>query len=149
MNHTGSRLAPSTSTAGGSRAIFRGARPVFHPSGNDHEFAGSHFEAPLFSGLIAKLHAKFALYHQEEFVLVVVMVPHEFALELDQLDMLAVQFTDDSGAPMFMERGEFVPQGDLLHGFECNKGESQTAAVIRFQFHTSFSISHFVQWSSY
>jgi len=102
--------------------LFRCARPVFHPARNDHEFAGSHFEAALFSGFVAKLHAKFALNYQEELVFVVVMVPHEFALKLDQLDMLAVQFTDDSGAPMVLERGQLVPQRDLLHRLNVANG---------------------------
>jgi hypothetical protein len=71
---------------------------VFDPTGHDQELA-------LFQPFVAipELHAKAALHHEEEFVLVVVFVPDELTQELDQLHLLAVQFPDDLRTPVFAE----------------------------------------------
>ena len=45
-----------------------------------------------------------------------VMVPGEFAFELGEFDMLAVEFPDDSGAPVFGELLEFVDEVHLVVG---------------------------------
>ena len=45
-----------------------------------------------------------------------VVVPGEFAFELGEFDMLAVEFTDDSGAPVFGELLEFVDEVHLVGG---------------------------------
>ena len=66
---------------------------------------------------VAKLHAKMAAMDEEHLVLVIVVMPHELADELDELDVLAVQLADDSGRPVIGERGELRCEGDFVHGF--------------------------------
>ena len=45
-----------------------------------------------------------------------VVVPGKLAFELGEVDMLAVEFTDDSGAPVFSELLEFVDEVHLVVG---------------------------------
>ena len=52
---------------------------------------------------------------QEEFVLVLVPVPDEWALELDELHVVSVHFPDDLRVPMGREQGELLRQVDLIH----------------------------------
>src|SRR5437660_1450259 len=73
-----------------------------------------------FSGLqaydaILKLDAKAAAPDQEELVLVLVIVPGEFALNFHELDLLAVQSRDGLWTPMFGKQREFLVQADLVH----------------------------------
>src|SRR5882757_7469750 len=46
---------------------------------------------------IAKLHAKTALHHKKHFVFVFVMVKHELALELVELNVLSIELGTDVG----------------------------------------------------
>jgi hypothetical protein len=64
---------------------------------------------------VAELHAKSPLDHQEQLVLLLVVMPYKLALELDQLDMLAVQFGQDDWRPIIVDLGEFGGKRDLLH----------------------------------
>jgi hypothetical protein len=59
--------------------------PVFDATRHDQEFALLKPDVP-----IPKLHAKPTPDDEEQLVLVVVVVPYERPLELDQLDLLAV-----------------------------------------------------------
>ena len=86
-----------------------GDRLVFHSPGNDEELAFVEFDDP-----IAKMYRQVAVEDQEELVLVLVMVPDELAFELGELDVLAVEFADDTGAPMFSELLEFPGEVDLV-----------------------------------
>src|SRR5262249_4966119 len=76
-----------------------GNGPVFDATRHDQEFALFEPDVP-----ILELHAEAALDDQEEFVLVVVVVPDERPLELDQLHLLAVQFTHDLRLPLLAEQ---------------------------------------------
>jgi hypothetical protein len=51
--------------------------------------------------VIPELDAEISLPHEEQFVLVFVMVPGELALHFDDLEFLAVQSSNDFGPPMF------------------------------------------------
>ena len=44
---------------------------------------------------VAELHVEPPVHHEEKLVLGVVSMPDELALELDELDVLAVQLADD------------------------------------------------------
>ena len=55
---------------------------------------------------IAELHAELAAMHEEHLIFVIVMMPHELADELHELDVLAVELTDDLRGPVLRERGE-------------------------------------------
>jgi TfoX/Sxy family transcriptional regulator of competence genes len=83
---------------------------VFDATRNNQEFA---FFQPDMA--ISKLHAKPAFYHQEKFIFVIVVMPDEWSLELDELDLLAVQFPGDLGLPGFGETGQFFGKAYLLH----------------------------------
>ena len=78
---------------------------VLHTSRDDDEFAGCDIEALIVSRFVTVVHAKTSMHDQEEFVLVVVVVPDELALKLDQLDLLSIQFADNLRAPVIRERG--------------------------------------------
>jgi hypothetical protein len=78
--------------------LFVGDRPVFDASRHDQAFP---FLQP--DVAIPKFHSKSALYDKEQLVFVVVVVPDERSLELDQFDLLAVQFADDFGFPQVGE----------------------------------------------
>src|SRR6516165_8933444 len=62
---------------------------------------------------IPVLHPEPPFHHQEQLVFMVMLVPHEFALKLHQLDMLPVQLTDDLRAPVIVEQGELLPDVHL------------------------------------
>jgi hypothetical protein len=47
---------------------------------------------------------------------VLVVVEDEFALDLVELDVLAVEFGGDVGLPVFGDFGEFFGDVDLEHG---------------------------------
>ncbi len=56
-------------------------------------------------GLVAKVDPDPTLHHEEELVLVLVMVPDELALQLGQLDVEVVDLADDLRAPVFGDTG--------------------------------------------
>ena len=64
----------------------------------------------------AQAHAHPSLDDQEELVLVLVVMPDEVALELDDLDLVVVQVADDLGLPVVREERELLEQVDLVHG---------------------------------
>jgi hypothetical protein len=79
----------------------RGNGPVFDVTRHDQELA---FVQP--DVLIPELHVEPALQHQKKFVLVVVMVPDEWPLKSDELDLLGIQLADDLLLPLVGEGGE-------------------------------------------
>jgi len=84
-------------------------RFVLHAPGNDEELAFVEFDDP-----VAKVDRQVAVEDQKEFVLVLVMVPDELTFQLGEFDMLSVEFTDDSGAPVFSELLEFFGEVHLV-----------------------------------
>jgi hypothetical protein len=66
---------------------------------------GHYDELALFypKAVVFKLHSKSALNHEEKFILVIVVVPYKWTLELDQLDLLTIQIPDDLRFPMVRE----------------------------------------------
>jgi hypothetical protein len=63
---------------------------------------------------------------QEQFVLVVVVVPDERPLEFDQLDHLAVQLTDDFRLPVVAELRQFLAEIHLVHDLLRFSGASRS-----------------------
>lgn len=90
--------------------LFLRHRAVLHAARDDQEFVFGQFYLA-----VPELHCETAFDDQEHFILVVVLVPHEFALELDQLDFLAVQFAYDPGIPVVVEKAEFLREVDFFH----------------------------------
>ena len=91
------------------RLLF-GDGPMFNATRHDQELACYQPDVP-----IPKLHAKPALDDEEEFVLVVVVVPDERPLELDQLHLLAVQLADNLRLPLVAELRQLLAEVHLVH----------------------------------
>ncbi len=66
---------------------------------------------------VPELHPHASLPDEKQLVLIVMMMPDEFPLELHELDLLAVEACHDLRAPMLGETGEFVVEID-----RCNRG---------------------------
>ena len=90
--------------------LFFGNRPVLDATRNDQKLA---LLQPYV--VIAEFHPKSALDHQEQLVLVIVMMPDERLGKLDQLDVLPVQLTDDPWLEIVIEQGQFLSNVDLFH----------------------------------
>jgi hypothetical protein len=65
---------------------------------------------------VAKFHAKTAFNHQEHFVFVLVMMKDEFALELVELYILAIELGRNVGLPVFGDFRKLVGDIDLRNG---------------------------------
>src|SRR6185437_11385127 len=90
--------------------LFLGHWLMLHPTRDHDEFS-------LFDPFVAvaELHAKAAFDDQEQFVFVLVVMKHEFALQFIELHVLAVEFRRDVGLPVFGNVGEFFGDVDLVH----------------------------------
>jgi hypothetical protein len=77
----------------------------------------NHDEFPLFDLNLPALeaHPQPALHHEEQFVLGVVMVPHERALQFYEFDVGVIDFAGDLGAPMLLKQTEFLAQVHFFH----------------------------------
>src|ERR1700751_5784535 len=64
---------------------------------------------------ISEFDAEDALPHHEELVFALMLVPREFALDLDELDLLAIERGDCLWPPMLVKQREFFVEADLLH----------------------------------
>jgi len=71
---------------------------VLDPARDDEELALVELDYP-----VSKVNRELAGNDQEQFVLGIVVVPDEFALELGKLDVLVIQLTDNARAPVFRE----------------------------------------------
>jgi hypothetical protein len=87
-----------------------GDRPMLDASRNDDELALGHG-----NDAISEMHVEAPVQNEEELVFVLVLMPNEFALELDELHVLAVQLTDDLRIPVSVESRELFAKVDLLH----------------------------------
>src|ERR1700691_425297 len=83
---------------------------VLDALGDDDEFTRQHGDIA-----IAEAHAQPAFYDQKHFILVVVMMPDEFAAELYDLHVGIVQLADDCGAPVFDYARQFFIQVYRFH----------------------------------
>ena len=63
----------------------------------------------------AQLDGQAAVADDEQFVLILVLVPAGLADALGQLDQLPVGFADDALRPVLVDPGQFVQQIDLVH----------------------------------
>src|ERR1035441_3820129 len=68
---------------------------------------------------VAKIHAEAALHHQKHFVLVLMTVKYELAVELDELNLLSVEFGGDARLVVFGNLGELF--GDVDFGHESSR----------------------------
>lgn|SRR5437868_1709121 len=80
--------------------------------------AARHYEELAFfqpDVLVAKLHAEASFDYQEEFVFVLVVVPDELALQLVELNVLAIEFSGDAGLPEFVDFVELLGEVNFVH----------------------------------
>ena len=90
--------------------LFLGSGAMFDSAGHDDEFTlVDYFDA------FSELHLEGAPDDEKELVLLVVLVPDEFALELGQPDVLAVELADHPRIPVIREPRELFADVDLLH----------------------------------
>jgi hypothetical protein len=83
---------------------------VLHTSRHDEKLALFQHD-----GMIAEFHPEPALNHQEEFIFGVVVMPDEWTLKLHQLDLLAVQLTNNFRLPVCGEQAELFAQVYFPH----------------------------------
>src|SRR5205807_6866562 len=91
-------------------------RPVLDAGGYDQELTFLEPDIPF-----PELHPESAFDHEKQLVFLLMVMPDERALKLYELDMLAVQLTDDPGTPMFTKVGELVRKVYLVHDFSPRK----------------------------
>src|SRR6266403_521191 len=91
--------------------FFVGDRAMLHAMGNDDEFAFANY-----GFMIAKLHTQHAFNHEEKFVFNVMMVPDEFAFDLDDLHGAIVDDAEQALTPKVREGAEFFLKIYGLHG---------------------------------
>lgn len=84
--------------------------PVLDTSRHDDEFTFAELYDP-----VSKLDPKGATQDKKQLVLVLVMMPHELALELDELHFLPIQLADDLGSPVLSNLGKLLCQIYFLH----------------------------------
>jgi len=79
---------------------------------------------------VTKFHAETAFDDQEHFIFMLVMVEDEFALQLVELDVLAVKFGGDVGLPVFGDPGELFSDVDLVHVWSDGRKAGQVAKKV-------------------
>ena len=80
-----------------------GCGAMFDATGNDQQLAFFQPDLP-----VPEIHPESSLHHQEQLVLIFVMMPDKLALELDEFDLLTVQLADDFGTPVVVKLGELL-----------------------------------------
>ena len=83
---------------------------MLHSSGHDYELARAKLDRT-----VPKFNSKASAYPKEKLVFSLVVMPDEGALELDELDFLAVEFPDYLGAPVLGDERKLLGEVDLLH----------------------------------
>ena len=66
--------------------------------------------------MVAEIHAEAAFDDEEHFVFVLVVMKDEYAFELVEFHILAVEFCSDVGLPVFGDFGEFFGDVYFWHG---------------------------------
>jgi hypothetical protein len=84
---------------------------MLHSVWDNDEFAG--FD-PLM--MVAEIHAEAAFDYEEHFVFVLVVMKYEFAFELIELHVLAIEFGGDVGLPVLGDFGKFFRDVYFWHG---------------------------------
>ena len=72
-----------------------GNRPVLHTSSHDDELSLCERH-----DAVSKLHPERTAYNEKQLIVPFVLMPHELALELDELHFLSVQLADNFGPPI-------------------------------------------------
>ena len=93
-----------------------GYRAMLHAARHDHELTFPHHRL-----VVPEFHAQSPVHHQEQFVLVVVVVPHEFALQLDHFHLTVVYVPDYARITIILKLPELFSQIHGLHGYPLER----------------------------
>jgi hypothetical protein len=91
-------------------AFFFGYWTMLHAAGHDDELAD--FD-PLVA--VAKFHAEAAFDYEEHFVFILVVVKDEWAVKLDELDLLSIELGGNAGLVVVSDFSEFFGDVDFGH----------------------------------
>jgi hypothetical protein len=89
--------------------LFIGSRAMLDAAGHDEQLAWGELDVA-----VAQLDREPAGEDEEEVVGLVVLVPHELAVCLDDLDLVVVQIPDDARAEWGVEQRELLREVDLV-----------------------------------
>src|SRR2546430_3607790 len=84
--------------------------PVFAAARDDDELALAHRHVA-----VTEFEQQSAFYDEKQLVLGVVLMPHELAFDLDELDVAIVELAHDLGAPVLGELPEFLGEVHATH----------------------------------
>ena len=104
--------------------LLYGNGPVLDSFGNDENFA-----RPDRDIFVSKLNVDPTAENEKKIIRVVVLMPYEFALDLDHHEIVSVEPTDDAGLPVVRERLEPMRKVDGFHG--CRSLKSNWDIIVR------------------
>lgn len=114
MDGEGSFRAAGVVDGGGFKqqdcSLVLGGGAVFDAFGDNEELAFSEID-----DAVPEVHPEAPVEDEEELVFVLMGVPDEFAFDLDKLDVLPVEFADDTGVPVIGEEAELLAEVDGGH----------------------------------
>jgi hypothetical protein len=83
--------------------LLRGERPVLNSTRDNKYFAGTDR-----NDSVTQLNVNPAAENQKEVICVLVRVPYKLALDLDDHEIVSIEFADDAGMPVVRESRELV-----------------------------------------
>ena len=66
-------------------------------------------------GLVTELDSEPPLYPEKHLIFMVVVMPYELTLELNQLDQLSIEFACNVRLPVLVDEGEFGGEINFVH----------------------------------
>ena len=91
-----------------------GGRKVFDAARDDEELARVDDDFAL-GAVLVDSHPQRALHHEEQLIFIVMVMPHELALELHNLHIRVVQLAHDLRTVLIGEQRKLLREIDLLH----------------------------------
>jgi len=88
-----------------------GDRPVLNSSRHDKYFAWADR-----NDSVAKLNVNPTAENEKEIIRIIVLVPYELTLDLNNHEIVSIEFAHDARLPEVCEGGELIGQVDRLHG---------------------------------
>src|SRR5437588_7966260 len=122
--------------------FFLGDRQMLDAVRNDDELAWLDHEV-----LVSQLHPQPALHDQKQLVLMLVVMPDEFTLELGELYEGVVHLADDFGTPLILKPAEHLGEIHLADG-GAHDARSRTVLVSRTVENSPFRSARATSWMS-
>src|SRR4051812_44142649 len=103
---------------------------MLHAARNDDEFS-RHDQELILLAVVAYFHSQGALYHVEQLVFVLVVVPVEFTLDLRHLHVKIVDLADDLRSVVLLEQRELRSDIDLSeHASSVARGSRRRESLV-------------------